>query len=70
MTYSRALEAGVRTARLPIEEHMVRQPNGKNFHSKILAINQGERLLLPLEMPLWGRYDLSKETKKSKKLPS
>ncbi|XP_031441030.1 tRNA methyltransferase 10 homolog B isoform X2 [Clupea harengus] len=56
MTYSRALEAGVRTARLPIEEHMVRQPNGKNFHSKILAINQVfEILLVYRETGSWGR---------------
>ncbi|XP_062372840.1 tRNA methyltransferase 10 homolog B [Sardina pilchardus] len=46
MTYSRAVEAGVRTARLPIEEHMVRRPNAKNFHSKILAINQVFEILL------------------------
>lgn len=45
MTYSCALAAGVRMARLPIEEHMVRRPNAKNFHSKILAINQGKKPL-------------------------
>lgn len=46
MTYSRALESGVRMARLPIEEYMVRRPNAKNFHSKILAINQVFEILL------------------------
>ncbi|XP_061525875.1 tRNA methyltransferase 10 homolog B isoform X3 [Phycodurus eques] len=40
LSLSRAKELGVRAARLPIDEHMQKMPNGKNFHSKILAINQ------------------------------
>ncbi|XP_061619636.1 tRNA methyltransferase 10 homolog B [Phyllopteryx taeniolatus] len=40
LSLSRAKELGVRVARLPIDEHMQKMPNGKNFHSKILAINQ------------------------------
>nr|XP_061810836.1 tRNA methyltransferase 10 homolog B-like [Nerophis lumbriciformis] len=40
LSLSRAKELGVRVARLPIDEHMRKTPNDKNFHSKILAINQ------------------------------
>ncbi|XP_019713885.1 tRNA methyltransferase 10 homolog B isoform X3 [Hippocampus comes] len=40
LSLSRAEELGVRAARLPIDEHMRKTPNGKNFHSKILAVNQ------------------------------
>ncbi|XP_053321774.1 tRNA methyltransferase 10 homolog B [Spea bombifrons] len=40
LTYRKACESGVQTARLPIQEYMVKNPNVKNFHSKILAINQ------------------------------
>lgn len=46
ISYTRAKELGVHTARLPIDEYMVKKPNSKNFHSKILAINQGVLLLL------------------------
>ncbi|KAG5261112.1 hypothetical protein AALO_G00300160 [Alosa alosa] len=74
MTYSRALEAGVHTARLPIEEHMVRRPNAKNFYSKILAINQVFEILLvyretgswekalPVGVPAGKGYMLATET--------
>lgn len=46
MSYSRARDLGILTARLPIDEYMVKKHNPKNFHSKILAINQGESVLL------------------------
>ena len=46
LSYSRARELGIRTARLPIDEYMAKKHNPKNFHSKILAINQGESVLL------------------------
>uniref|UniRef100_A0A8C2I970 tRNA methyltransferase 10 homolog B n=1 Tax=Cyprinus carpio TaxID=7962 RepID=A0A8C2I970_CYPCA len=46
ISYTRAKELGVRTARLPIDEYMVKRPNPKNFHSKILAINQVFEILL------------------------
>ncbi|XP_069330555.1 tRNA methyltransferase 10 homolog B isoform X3 [Eulemur rufifrons] len=41
VTFQKAQEYSVKTARLPIQEYMVRRQNGKNYHSKILAINQG-----------------------------
>uniref|UniRef100_A0A671S4X3 tRNA (guanine(9)-N(1))-methyltransferase n=1 Tax=Sinocyclocheilus anshuiensis TaxID=1608454 RepID=A0A671S4X3_9TELE len=34
ISYTRAKELGIRTARLPIDEYMVKWPNPKNFHSK------------------------------------
>uniref|UniRef100_A0A8C5URT7 tRNA (guanine(9)-N(1))-methyltransferase n=1 Tax=Microcebus murinus TaxID=30608 RepID=A0A8C5URT7_MICMU len=40
VTFQKAQEYSVKTARLPIQEYMVRCQNGKNYHSKILAINQ------------------------------
>ncbi|XP_068090129.1 tRNA methyltransferase 10 homolog B [Hyperolius riggenbachi] len=40
VTYQRARENGLQTARLPIQEYMVKKDNVKNFHSEILAINQ------------------------------
>ncbi|KAM3849998.1 tRNA methyltransferase 10 homolog B-like, partial [Diretmus argenteus] len=40
ISYSRAKELSVDTARLPIDKYMVKKNNPKNFHSKILAINQ------------------------------
>ncbi|XP_057577228.1 tRNA methyltransferase 10 homolog B [Hippopotamus amphibius kiboko] len=40
VTFQRAQEHSVKTARLPIQEYMVRCQNGKNYHSEILAINQ------------------------------
>ncbi|XP_051575374.1 tRNA methyltransferase 10 homolog B [Myxocyprinus asiaticus] len=46
MSYTRAKELGVRMARLPIDEYMVKRSNPKNFHSKILAINQVLEILL------------------------
>ncbi|KAK2913332.1 hypothetical protein QQF64_030964 [Cirrhinus molitorella] len=46
ISYTRAKELGVRTARLPIDKYMVKRPNPKNFHSKILAINQVFEILL------------------------
>ncbi|KAI5104467.1 tRNA methyltransferase 10 homolog B isoform X2 [Silurus meridionalis] len=45
-TYTRAKELGVQMARLPIDEYMMKRPNIKNFHSKILAINQVFEILL------------------------
>lgn len=41
VTFQKAREHSVKTARLPIQEHMVRRQNEKNYHSEILAINQG-----------------------------
>lgn len=41
VTFQKAREHSVKTARLPIQEYMVRHQNGKNYHSEILAINQG-----------------------------
>ncbi|XP_037539041.1 tRNA methyltransferase 10 homolog B [Nematolebias whitei] len=46
LSLSRARELSVRTARLPIDEHMVKRNNVKNFHSKILAVNQVFDILL------------------------
>ncbi|XP_008072326.2 tRNA methyltransferase 10 homolog B isoform X1 [Carlito syrichta] len=40
VTLQKAWEYSVRTARLPIQEYMVKCQNGKNYHSQILAINQ------------------------------
>lgn len=40
VTFQKAREHSVKTARLPIQEHMVRRQNEKNYHSEILAINQ------------------------------
>ncbi|XP_030673303.1 tRNA methyltransferase 10 homolog B isoform X3 [Nomascus leucogenys] len=40
VTFQKAREYCVKTARLPIQEYMVRNQNGKNYHSEILAINQ------------------------------
>lgn len=41
VTFQKAREHSVRTARLPIQEYMIRRQNEKNYHSEILAINQG-----------------------------
>lgn len=41
VTFQKAQEHSVKTARLPIQEYMIRCQNGKNYHSEILAINQG-----------------------------
>ncbi|XP_057199539.1 tRNA methyltransferase 10 homolog B-like isoform X2 [Triplophysa rosa] len=46
ISYKRAKELGVHTVRLPIDEYMVKKSNPKNFHSKILAINQVFEVLL------------------------
>ncbi|XP_040819174.1 tRNA methyltransferase 10 homolog B isoform X2 [Ochotona curzoniae] len=40
VTLQKAREHSVRTARLPIQEYMVRCQNEKNYHSEVLAINQ------------------------------
>lgn len=45
LSFSRARELSIFTARLPIDEYMVKKNNSKNFHSKILAVNQGEQWL-------------------------
>ncbi|XP_028284921.1 tRNA methyltransferase 10 homolog B [Parambassis ranga] len=46
LSFSRAAELSVHTARLPIDEYMVKKSNVKNFHSKILAVNQVFDILL------------------------
>ncbi|XP_015200875.1 tRNA methyltransferase 10 homolog B isoform X2 [Lepisosteus oculatus] len=46
ITYQKAMDSCVCTARLPIQEYMVKKTNAKNFHSKILAINQVFDILL------------------------
>lgn len=46
ISYLKAKASGIRTARLPIDEYMVKKSNPKNFHSKILAINQVFDILL------------------------
>ncbi|XP_068443835.1 tRNA methyltransferase 10 homolog B [Clinocottus analis] len=46
LSLSRARELSVHTARLPIDEYMVKKNNAKNFHSKILAVNQVFDILL------------------------
>ncbi|XP_068584340.1 tRNA methyltransferase 10 homolog B [Cebidichthys violaceus] len=46
LSFSRARELSVRTARLPIDEYMAKKHNAKNFHSKILAVNQVFDILL------------------------
>lgn len=40
VTFQKAQEHSVKTARLPIQEYMVKHQNEKNYHSEILAINQ------------------------------
>lgn len=40
VTFQKAQEHSVKTARLPIQEYMVKNQNEKNYHSEILAINQ------------------------------
>lgn len=40
VTFQKAQEHSVKTARLPIQEYMVKCQNGKNYHSEILTINQ------------------------------
>lgn len=40
LTFQKAQENGLLTARLPIREWMVKNVNVKNYHSEILAINQ------------------------------
>ncbi|GAB1288466.1 tRNA methyltransferase 10 homolog B [Apodemus speciosus] len=40
VTFQKAREYSVKTARLPIQEYMIRRQNEKNYHSEILAINQ------------------------------
>ncbi|XP_060887875.1 tRNA methyltransferase 10 homolog B [Labrus mixtus] len=46
LSFSRATELSLHTARLPIDEYMVKKNNSKNFHSKILAVNQVFDILL------------------------
>uniref|UniRef100_A0A3Q1G4C5 tRNA methyltransferase 10 homolog B n=1 Tax=Acanthochromis polyacanthus TaxID=80966 RepID=A0A3Q1G4C5_9TELE len=46
LSFSRARQLSVHTARLPIDEYMVKKTNEKNFHSKILAVNQVFDILL------------------------
>ncbi|KAM6908972.1 tRNA methyltransferase 10 homolog B [Xenentodon cancila] len=56
LSLSRARDLGVRTARLPIDEYMVKKSNVKNFHSKILAVNQVFDILLTFcESGSWMR---------------
>ncbi|KAM4053211.1 tRNA methyltransferase 10 homolog B isoform 1-T3 [Anomaloglossus baeobatrachus] len=40
VTYQKAKDNGLQTARLPIQEYMVKKDNVKNYHCEILAINQ------------------------------
>ncbi|XP_074056258.1 tRNA methyltransferase 10 homolog B isoform X1 [Macrotis lagotis] len=40
LTYQKAQDNSIQTARLPIQEYMVKNANAKNYHSEILAINQ------------------------------
>ncbi|XP_036622922.1 tRNA methyltransferase 10 homolog B isoform X2 [Trichosurus vulpecula] len=40
LTFQKAQENSIQTARLPIQEYMVKNANAKNYHSEILAINQ------------------------------
>ncbi|XP_037058477.1 tRNA methyltransferase 10 homolog B isoform X3 [Peromyscus leucopus] len=40
VTFQKARDCSVKTARLPIQEYMVRRQNEKNYHSEVLAINQ------------------------------
>ncbi|XP_036034913.1 tRNA methyltransferase 10 homolog B isoform X1 [Onychomys torridus] len=40
LTFQKARDYSVKTARLPIQEYMVRRQNEKNYHSEVLAINQ------------------------------
>lgn len=55
-SYTRAKDLGVQMARLPIDEYMEKRPNPKNFHSKILAINQVfEILLIYLDTGSWSK---------------
>ncbi|XP_031160374.1 tRNA methyltransferase 10 homolog B [Sander lucioperca] len=46
LSFLRARELSVHTVRLPIDEYMVKKNNAKNFHSKILAVNQVFDILL------------------------
>ncbi|CAJ1085980.1 tRNA methyltransferase 10 homolog B isoform X1 [Xyrichtys novacula] len=46
LSFSKAAELSVHMARLPIDEFMVKKNNVKNFHSKILAVNQVFDILL------------------------
>lgn len=58
VTFQKAREYSVRTARLPIQEYMIRRQNEKNYHSEILAINQGTAHS-PSNMrflPFWALY--------------
>ncbi|KAJ8382217.1 hypothetical protein SKAU_G00029950 [Synaphobranchus kaupii] len=56
ISYLKAKASGIRTARLPIDEYMVKRSNPKNFHSKILAINQVFDILLGFcESGSWTR---------------
>lgn len=49
LSFSRAKDLSVHMARLPIDEYMVKKENSKNFHSKILAINQGDSAVVKLQ---------------------
>nr|XP_020860168.1 tRNA methyltransferase 10 homolog B [Phascolarctos cinereus] len=40
LTFQKARENSIQTARLPIQEYMVKSASAKNYHSEILAINQ------------------------------
>ncbi|KAJ8262629.1 hypothetical protein GJAV_G00168540 [Gymnothorax javanicus] len=56
ISYLKAKACGISTARLPIDEYMVKKSNPKNFHSKILAINQVFDILLAFcESGSWTR---------------
>ncbi|KAF6728210.1 tRNA methyltransferase 10-like protein B [Oryzias melastigma] len=56
LSLSRASDLSLRTARLPIDEYMIKKENAKNFHSKILAVNQVFDILLTFsESGSWTR---------------
>ncbi|KAM4537344.1 tRNA methyltransferase 10 homolog B isoform 1-T3 [Odontesthes bonariensis] len=56
LSLCRAGELSVCTLRLPLDEYMVKKNNVKNFHSKILAINQVFDILLTYtETGSWTR---------------
>nr|XP_033772361.1 tRNA methyltransferase 10 homolog B isoform X2 [Geotrypetes seraphini] len=49
LTLQKAYEQGLQTARLPIQEYMIKDGNIKNFHSEILAINQDMPFIKPIK---------------------
>lgn len=56
VTFQKAREYSVKTARLPIQEYMIKRQNEKNYHSEILAINQGTTQPNPMCFSLQAFY--------------